>query len=364
MIEGNLVIDAVVHGFNFRPDNCRQPWVAQVTHALYHWIFDQLHPQGDARYKITRAEFENLFALQPRLMESVLFRESDVDVGIYHGVPMYGFYGDGSSPISVAEPIRERHPHRMAIYGGLSPWEPNALEKLDSLVNDKKCIGLKMYPVDVVDGELKQVNLADDKMLAILDRAQQRGLKVVAIHKALPLGPVSVDRYGVDDIAPAAKAFPKLKLEIVHGGFAFRDETADLLARFDNICVNLEAAPLYAPNFSDLFGEMIAPLLATGAHDRIFFSSGATGAHPQPAIEAFWRMDMPQGYPKLTPEIKRGILGENFAKLHGWDVAALKQKCAADEFGTNAVRAEPWSVVREVDPQMWNSVAQTAAASG
>ena len=45
MIEGNLVIDAVVHGFNFRPDNCRQPWVAQVTHALYHWIFDQLHPR-------------------------------------------------------------------------------------------------------------------------------------------------------------------------------------------------------------------------------------------------------------------------------------------------------------------------------
>jgi predicted TIM-barrel fold metal-dependent hydrolase len=346
MIEGALVVDAVVHGFNFKPENCRFPFVAQVNHALYHWIFDQLHPQDDPRYKITRKEFENLFDLQPALMESVLFRESPVDVGVYHGVPMYGFYGDGSSPISVAESIRARYPHRMAIYGGVSPWEPNALQKLDSLIDDHKVIGIKMYPVDAVDGELKQVRLDEDHMMAILDRAQSKGLKVVAIHKALPLGPVTVDRYGVEDIAPAAKAFPGLKFEIVHGGFAFRDETADLLSRFPNVCVNLEAAPLYATNFSDLFGEMLAPLLATGAHDRIFFSSGATGAHPSPCIEAFWRMEMPRGYPALTPEIKRGILGENFARHHGWDIDAIKAACAADVFGQAAGRAEPWSVVR------------------
>jgi uncharacterized protein len=358
MIEGALVVDATVHGFNFKPENYRQPFVAKVTHALYHWIFDQLHPQNDARYRLSRHEFENLFDLQPALMESVLFRESDVDVGVYHQVPMYGFYGDGSSPLSVAEPVRARFPHRMPIYGGLSPWEPNPLEKLDRLIDDHKVIGIKMYPVDAVDGELKQVRLDDDRMMAILDRAQSKGLKMIAVHKALPLGPVTVDRYGIEDIAPAAKAFPGLMFEIVHGGFAFRDETADLLDRFPNVCVNLESTPCYAVNFPDLCGEMMAPLLATGAVDRIFFSTGATGLHPQPTIEAFWRMEMPRGYPPLTPEIKRGILGENFANYHGWDIAALKAACAQDEFGRLDARDEPWSLVRA------NRAAGSHAASG
>jgi uncharacterized protein len=346
MIDGVLVVDAVVHGFNFKPENCRQPFVAKVTHALYHWIFDMLHPQHDARYRLTRQEFEDLFDLQPELMESVLFRESDVDVGVYHQVPMYGFYGDGSSPLSVAEPIRARFPHRMPIYGGLSPWEPNVLEKLDRLIDHHKVVGIKMYPVDAVDGELKQVRLDEDRMMAVLDRAQSKGLKMIAVHKAMPLGPVTVDRYDVDDIAPVARAFPGLTFEIVHGGFAFREETADLLNRFPNVCVNLETAPCYAVNFADLCGEMIAPLLATGAHDRIFFSTGATGIHPQPSVEAFWHMEMPRGYPRLTPEIKQGILGENFARHHGWDIPALKAACAQDQFGQEKTRAEPWAVVR------------------
>jgi predicted TIM-barrel fold metal-dependent hydrolase len=346
MIEDVLVVDATVHAFNFQRRNYRQPFVAQVTKGLYHWIFDQLHPYDDARYKLSLEEFENSFELQPELMESVLFRESDIDIGVYHGVPMYGFYGDGSSPISVAERIRAKYPHRMFIYGGLSPWEPDAVGKLERLVDEHNVIGIKMYPVDVVDGELRQVRLTDDRMFAILECARRKGLKVVAIHKALPLGPVTVDRYGVDDIAPAAQAFPGLCFEIVHGGFAFREETADLLGRFGNVCVNLEAAPLYAVNFSDRFAQMLAPLLATGAHERIFFSSGATGAHPQPCLEAFWRLEMPRGYPRLTPEMKRGILGENFARQHGWNAEALKAACANDDLGQRKQRAEPWAVVR------------------
>ena len=358
MIEDTLVVDATVHAFNFQAHNFRQPFVADVTRGLYHWIFDQLHPQNDPRYHISFDQFQNMFEKQPAVMESALFRESAVDIAVYHGVPMYGFYGDGSSPIDIAERIRAKYPHRMFIYGGLSPWEADAPGKLDRLVDDHGVIGIKMYPVDVVDGELKQVRLDDDRMLAILERARSKGLRVVAIHKALPLGPVTVDRYAVDDVAPAARAFPELRFEIVHGGFAFRKETADLLERFENVSVNLEAAPLYAVNFSSRFAEMLAPLLATGAHDRIFFSSGATGAHPQPCIEAFWKLEMPRGYPRLTPEIKCGILGGNFIRHHGWDAEALKAACKADVFGQKSERAEPWAVLRKGQ----NATAQTRSA--
>ena len=151
----------------------------------------------------------------------------------------------------------------------------------------------------------------------------------------------------MDDLAPAARAFPKVTFEIVHGGFAYAREIAALLEKFENVTVNLEGAPCYALNFPGKFAEMMAPLLASGAHDRIFFSTGAPVMHAQPFVEAFWRFEMPKGYPALTEQMKRGILGENFARQHGWDIPALKKACAADKYGLHRKsRTPPWSVLR------------------
>jgi hypothetical protein len=52
--------------------------------------------------------------------------------------------------------------------------------------------------------------------------------------------------------------------------------------------------------------------------------------HPQWALEAFWNFELPRdiveerGYPQLTDQAKRKILGENLARLHGIDVEAKK----------------------------------------
>jgi hypothetical protein len=132
----------------------------------------------------------------------------------------------------------------------------------------------------------------------------------------------------------------------VHGGFALADETAALLAKYDNVWINLETTPSLAINHTDKFAAMIEPLLATGRHDRIFFASGATGVHPRPCVEAFWRLEMPRGAVKLTDEMKAGILGANFARMHGWDVDAVTRTCAADVYGLQKTLVEPWSVIR------------------
>ncbi len=348
MIDGALVVDATVHGFNFHPDNWRQPWLREVTDMLYSFGFDQLHPLGDPRYRITFEEFVNSFRLQPRLMERVLFAESRTDVAVYHGVPMYGLYGDGSSPIAVGQAIRERLPHRMFVYGDVSPWQHDAIARVDELVDDHGVIGLKLYPADFVDGRLHRLDLRDEQVVApLIAHARDRGIRVVAVHKAVPLGPIPMESYRVTDIGPAAAAFPDVVFEIVHGGFAFADETAELLARHPNVSVNLETLPCYALNFADKFARMLAPLLAVGAHDRIFYGTGATGMHPQPFVEAFWRFRMPPHLPQLTEEDKRGMLGANFARQHGWDVDALLAACAADEYGLDEELAQPWSVIRE-----------------
>lgn len=348
MLEGDiLVVDATVHGWSVLPENRTQPFVDDVVKLLYYWATEQLHPRGDLRYQLTLSQFERMADFQPDLLESVLFAESPIDVALYQGVPLYGLFRDGSSPISIAERVRDRFPHRMFIYGDVSPWRPDALERVERLIDEHRVIGLKFYPLDLVDGQLHPVRLDDEERLfPLIERARAKGLRVIAVHKAIPLPPATVDRFDAEDLAPAARSFPDMTFEIVHGGFAFNRDVAQLLERYPNITVNLEGAPCYALNHSRRFAEMMAPLLASGAHDRIFFSTGAPVMHPRPFVEAFWRFEMPRGFPRMTPEIKRGILGENFARQHGWDVAALKQKCQSDKYGLIREKmAAPWTAI-------------------
>ena len=234
----------------------------------------------------------------------------------------------------------------MFIYGDLTPRMADPLGHIDRLATEHDVIGVKLYPLDMVDGELVENRLDDEKlMFPLLERLRARGIKVVAVHKAVPLAPTLVDRFHVDDLAPAIAAFPDLTFEIVHGGFAFNNEIAALLGKYANVTVNLEGAPCYALNFADQFADMMTPLLANGP-DRIFYSAGVPIMHPQPFIRAFREYEMPRGYAPLTEEMKRGILGENFARMHGWDIEALKQQCAADQFGLTTRENTPWSVVR------------------
>jgi uncharacterized protein len=348
MIEDVFVVDATVHGWSVLPENRAQPYVDSLVKLLYYWATEQLHPRGDPAYQLTPQQFEHMVDYQPDVLESVLFAESDVDVAVYQGVPLYGLFRDGSSPIWIAEKMRERLPHRVFIYGDISPWSEGALERIDELVDAHGVIGLKLYPLDLVKGELTPVRFDDERNLfPLIERAQAKGLKVVAVHKAIPLPPATIDQFDVADIAPALRAFPDMTFEIVHGGFAYAREIAELLSRYKNVTVNLEGAPCYALNFPAKFADMMAPLLASGAHDRIFFSTGAPVMHARPFVEAFWRFDMPRGYPAFTPEIKRGILGENFARQHGWNIPALKEKCGRDRYGLHRKqKTPPWSVIR------------------
>jgi uncharacterized protein len=349
MIDGQLVVDATVHGFNFGKKNMRYPWLDQVLGMLHTFAFDILAPHDDPRYRLSPEEFQNLFQLYPDLMEQVLFAESQTDIAVYHGVPMYGLFEDGSSPVSVARPIKSRMPHRMFIYGDLSPTHPEPLRHIDWLVDEVGVIGVKFYPVDMVEGRPRPVLLDADDTMPLIARARDRGLKVVAVHKAVPLGPIPRDLYRQGDLAPAIAAFPDITFEIVHGGFAFAEETAALMEKYPNVVVNLETNPCFALNQPEKFADILAPLLATGRHDSIYYATGACGMHPQPFLEAFWRFEMPKGYPRLTEDMKAGMLGANFARLHGWDVEALKSACRTDAHGleTKTLR-EPWRLVKEL----------------
>ncbi len=345
------MIDATVHGFNFAKENHKYPFLEDVVRGLHSGGQRMYAAMGTNDYSLTFEQYRDNFQLQPRMMREVMFMESQTDYAVYHGVPMYGLFGDGSSHISVGEALARELPHRMSVYADLSPNHEQPFEYINSFKDRPNLIGVKFYPADFVDGEIVEIRMDDQKaVFPLLEAVRNAGIKVVAIHKAVPFGHIPRAYYDVGDLAPAIEAFPDLTFEIVHGGFAFVEETVELLEHYPNTVINLESTPIMALIHPDKFADMMAPLINIGAIDRAFYATGATAMHPQPILESFWRFEMPRGFPKLTEEMKAGVVGANFAKLHGWDIEAMAAKCKADQFGLEKQLQAPWTYVRDAMP--------------
>jgi uncharacterized protein len=345
-INGTFVFDSVVHGFDSTTANIASRYGRSLLLANHSFQWAMV---PDPYRLDPRRYFQ---AITPDVLEALLFLESDVDMACYHMVPAFGFLHD-FSPMAVGLELKRRHPRRIVNYGGVSPLQGNkALDDLDRQVEQWGIIGLKLYPVDVVDGEVRVQRFNDrDLLYPILERCRKLGVKVVAVHKAMPLGAVAMDPFRNGDVDYAAIDFPDLNFEVVHSGFAFLDEAAFQIARFPNVYVGLESTAALAVRHPRKLARILGEFIMMGGSKKLFWSSGASSPHPRPVIEAFMRLEMPDemiegdGYPPLTDEIKADILGLNYARLHGIDVGAARTAIADDDLSRRrrAGIAEPWS---------------------
>jgi predicted TIM-barrel fold metal-dependent hydrolase len=346
-----FVIDSTVHGYHFAPENIvpgpLKEIVASEAAASVYLAHTFFQPAGDKRWLLDKERFDR--AHDPGFLAHALFAESQTDFCIYHGVPIYGFFHDGGSPLRVGREMRERWPGRVALYGPINPWQPDAADMVESLVEENGAVGIKLYPMDIVDGELRTYGLDDAEFIfPIIERAQKVGIKSVATHKAIPVGRVPTLPFDPVDVEGAAAAFPDMTFEIVHAGYAFVEETALLLERFPNIVVNLEWVSAFLANAPRRFLELIGTFCFHGGADRILWATGCTGMHPRPLLEAFAELEMPSdlvegyGFPDLTREVKEGILGLNHARILGLDVDGLRSATNGDEFDGREL-ADPWS---------------------
>ncbi|MPQ97435.1 amidohydrolase family protein [Modestobacter sp. I12A-02628] len=338
-----LVIEGVAHQYNFSPDNFVDPHVGPlIGETLY-----ALHRRtGGPAYTLDRETYMN--GAGPERIGRALLAESQTDIICYHETPIYGQFFDGGSALWVGEEMRRLWPNRVLTYGAVSPLRPGAVDRVDELVDEHEVTALKLYPIDLVEGRVTGLDMGDPEVcFPVFQRAVERGLTVVAIHKALPVGPGPVEALRSADVEAAAVAFPQLTFEVVHGGMAFVEETAVQIEAFPNIMINLEATTnmlRYAPR---RFAEAIGAFLERGGADRLIWATGCNAVHPRPVIEAFWDFEMPRdlveghGYPELTREIKIDVLGRNFLRMHGMDEDVVRARIAGDEFDTGDL-AEPW----------------------
>ncbi len=351
MIEDAFVIDAVAHGYNLDPSNFQATSAAKKFAAI---AYPQLHKAlspPDARYLLSEEQFVR--RCDPELLASCLFEESQSDMAVYHATPLYGFFKDGGSPISIGKAVAALAPGRMMFYGAVQPFDAaRAIDDLDRQIEEDGIIGLKFYPNDLWQGKLTSFRMDDENVaFPIFEHARKRGLRSIAIHKAVVLGPQPLNDFRPGDIEGAALAFRNLNFEIVHGGWAFLEDTVMLAQCFRNIYINLEGSSAFLNFAPRRFAMLIGSLLQVGAEDRILWGTGAMALHPRPLIEKFWQFEMPEdlvegyGYPALTREIKRKILADNFARLHGLRLEDLAAGIPEDDRRKrqNEQLSEPWS---------------------
>ncbi|MBS1675895.1 MAG: amidohydrolase family protein [Actinobacteria bacterium] len=345
MQDGIFVIDSVVHAFDMSTANEADPrYAGPVNDFLGNLLATA--PDG---YAIDAEAAKRDWKVEETA--SMLFKESYTDIGIFHHTPIY-FYKDGLSGLQKSAEAVEKYPDRfIGSYVAVDPLGEDPLGQLEHGIEavQGKVMGLKLYPVSYTEGKVVPWQMDDPKVaFPLYERARELGVKNVAIHKSLPLGPApSGDAFHPRDVEGAASQYPDLTFEIVHGGISFTEETAWLFGRYPNIWINLETVAIFAVLRPRVFAEIFAGLLTVGteaAIDRILWSTGAMNYHARPQLEAFMNFQMPEDLleegvfwpvPQITEEHKRKILGENAARLYGLDIDALKQKIAGDEFSAS-----------------------------
>jgi uncharacterized protein len=337
MIDGIPVIDAVIHAYNMDPGNYANVYAKPLADLVYHSGL----ALSDEAVRYTPSQFYRDWPIEDVVNQ--VFLESETDLAVYHVLPI-GSFRDGLCSLDKAIEIQRRWPHRVLTYCGVDPLQGRAaIEELERQAEILDPVGVKLYPNSWVGNEVKGWKMDDPEVaFPVFERAQQLGIKVVAVHKALPLGPVPMEHYRVEDIDRAAIAFPNLNFEIVHGGMAFLEETAWQLARFPNVYVNLEITSALVRTRPLAFAQALAALVGPGgaaALSRILWGTGAMAFHPQPLLSSFWHdFEFPPelvdkaGVPPVTKEAKRNILFDNYARMTGRDLEGLLGRVRGDSF--------------------------------
>ena len=181
-------------------------------------------------------------------------------------------------------------------------------------------------------------------------KTKKPGYNNICVHKGLAPGPPDPRRGHPGDLPKAARDWPGLNFLTYHAciqpSMFLYDSLAEVKAGklregVPDISWTTEYAILAAP-FKNIYAEIgttwassVVTFPTVAAHilgqlmkflgpDRILFGSDSVWyGSPQWQIDAFWRFQIPEemrrkyGYPELTPEAKRKILGLNSARLYG-----------------------------------------------
>ncbi|MGZ6926105.1 MAG: amidohydrolase family protein [Acidimicrobiia bacterium] len=338
--DGELVVD--VHTHHVMPDG---PWRTRAPGTVS--MIRDLVPEGCA----SADEFE---CLDRAHYLHDLFLASDTTVALLTDVPSSGAddapmpFTDAVGTSDFAEALARGGVHRVLPQSVLAPNFGPVLATLDlmqSQVAGGRVASFKAYTAWGPGGH--GYSLADPAIgLPVVQRAHDLGVKVFCAHKGLPLQRFDLGHNDPDDLVAVAKQFPDMQFVVFHSAFERATHegpydpahaargTNSLLAALDrhgippgaNVYCELGTTWREVLSSPDQAAHVLGKLLTRVGADRVLWGTDAIWyGSPQPQIMALRAFEItPEyqerfGYPALTPELKRQILGLNAARLFGLD---------------------------------------------
>jgi predicted TIM-barrel fold metal-dependent hydrolase len=211
-----------------------------------------------------------------------------------------------------------------------------AVEEIERQVTEWGSIGFKFYQAHRKGLSWR----ADDERIAypLWEKCLELGITNVQFHKGAPFGNENVEDLRPNDIQKAAADFPELTFVLHHFGIPYIEETINIAGRFPNVWLALSAwINMYPIMPQECLHWIGKALLFVDPKKLIYGSEAFVWPNLQAYIDLFLDMKMPEqlqegyGYPEITDDVKRMIIGENAARLFGIDIEAKKRELYGDK---------------------------------
>ncbi|MGI9330967.1 MAG: amidohydrolase family protein [Gammaproteobacteria bacterium] len=294
-----------------------------------------------------------------------MFLDSDTDIAVLTFTPTS--YED--MPLTDDEAAATREivdamdgNHRLLVHGRVVPNIDGDISRMPELKEKWDVSAWKTYTQASVDGS-DGWRLDDEEYGApLIAMARDTGVKVICIHKGLPLPTSFMTRDnrlygGCRDVGKAAKDNPDIDLIVYHSGYDIKDKDVAFKPGDHQIGVDSLIQSLIEndiPPNSNVYAELgttwrylmrdpeeaahvMGKLLKYVGEDRIVWGTDSIWyGSPQDQIQAFRTFQIaPEfrerfGYPEITPQIRAKIFGLNAAKPYQIGEAEIRKQLGGD----------------------------------
>ena len=293
-----------------------------------------------------------------------IFLASDTTVALLSDVPNSG---PADAPVPFPEAVNTQTAvtqlapggaPRLLVHNVIAPNFGDLHARLDDMAMNAATghvAGFKVYTAWGPNGQ--GFSLADPTVgLPVIQRAHDLGVKVFTAHKGLPLIRFDAAHNGPDDLVAVSRQFPDMQFVVFHGAWdpnhregpydpgAARgiDTLVQALDRHQvpadsNVWVDLGTVWRQLITDPDQAAHAVGKLLQRVGTGRVLWGTDAIWyGSPQAQLMAFRAFEITAeyqaryGYPALTDDVKRNVLGLNAARLFGLDPAALRCAFATD----------------------------------
>lgn len=322
MLHGSFVFDCVVHAYNMSDANLLdRPDVDIGRGSILKLGEDTRAPGSDLGYKTFARDWTH------KDLWDMVFARSDTDRAMAQTVPIFDWFKDGFAPVAAQHAFAAAYPDRVMFCGGVDPSFhcDGVLDEMERQVKELNARSFKFYNAHI-DGKTWR---CDDESIAypMYEKARRLGIRVLQFHKGIPFGNQNMEDLRPNDLQKAARDFPDMTFVIHHLALPYFDECASIGARFPNVYLALSGViALYFVRRRGFLMQLGQLLAEVGADKLLWGSEAALMGCPQPYLNALWTLQIPEelqeeyGFPQITEEDKRKILGVNFARLMGVEV--------------------------------------------